>query len=112
MFGIIIDTFAQLRDERNAIEIDQRNKCFICNIDRYIFDQEADGVDHHTDHDHNMWNYIFYIIHLQTKDPTEYSGVESYVWEKYQDEDISWLPLHKAIAIDTPQGDDEEENDD
>ena len=110
VFGIIIDTFAQLRDEKRNIEHDQNNKCFICNLDRYIFDQDGNGFDDHCKNDHNMWNYIFYIIHLKLKDPTEYTGVESYVWDKYDKDDISWLPLHKAMIIDSTEEDKSEED--
>ena len=111
VFGIIIDTFAQLRDEKRSIEHDQNNKCYICNLDRYIFDQDGIGFDDHCKNDHNMWNYVFYIIHLKMKDPTEYTGVESYVWDKYDKEDISWLPLHKAMIIDSPDDKENEEDD-
>ena len=34
IFGIIIDTFAGLRDEKAQMEEDMRNICFICGIDR------------------------------------------------------------------------------
>ena len=34
IFGIIIDTFASLRDEKAQMEEDMRNICFICGIDR------------------------------------------------------------------------------
>lgn len=34
IFGIIIDTFAQLRDEAQQKTDDIKNTCFICNIDR------------------------------------------------------------------------------
>lgn len=107
VFGIIIDTFAQLRDEKRFIENDQNNKCYICNMERYIFDQDGNGFKDHSDNDHNMWNYIFYIVHLQTKDPTEYTGVESYVWDKFDQDDITWLPLHRALIIDNPDEEDD-----
>ena len=29
--GIVIDTFAELRTERNEINADKKNKCYICN---------------------------------------------------------------------------------
>jgi inositol 1,4,5-triphosphate receptor type 1/inositol 1,4,5-triphosphate receptor type 3 len=32
--GIMIDTFAELRDMRQKIEDDMKNNCFICGIDR------------------------------------------------------------------------------
>ena len=35
IFGIIIDTFAELRDEKSRIDEDMKNICFICGLDRY-----------------------------------------------------------------------------
>lgn len=102
VFGIIIDTFAQLRDEKRECNEDQTGKCFICNLEEYLFfEHEGAGFDAHVKDDHNMWNYLFYIVHLESKDETEYSGVESYVRGKYDKEDVSWMPLHKAMAIDS-----------
>ena len=34
IFGIIIDTFAGLRDEAAVMEDDMKNVCFICGVDR------------------------------------------------------------------------------
>lgn len=34
IFGIIIDTFAELRENSSFINDDMLNTCFICNIDR------------------------------------------------------------------------------
>ncbi len=59
-----------------------KNKCFICNLDRYTFDKYSDGFERHIDKDHNLWQYVYYIVHMQMKDPTEYTGIESYVQEK------------------------------
>jgi hypothetical protein len=85
LFGVIIDTFAQLRNKRNVMEQDKRNVCFICNFDRFVFDKECEGgFIRHIAEDHNLWFYIYYIVHLQSKDPTEYTGIESYVSMHYQ----------------------------
>ena len=49
IFGIIIDTFAQLRDKKSQTEEDMKNICFICNIDRQIFERDTDqGFEFHT----------------------------------------------------------------
>lgn len=32
--GIMIDTFAELRDQRQKIEDDKKNKCFVCGVER------------------------------------------------------------------------------
>jgi len=34
LFGIIIDTFAQLRQQRNDMDTDKKNKCYICDLER------------------------------------------------------------------------------
>ena len=34
VFGIIIDTFAELRDQKNELDDDMNNVCFICNLHR------------------------------------------------------------------------------
>lgn len=36
--GIIIDTFAELRDEKNSTEANKRNICFVCSINRNTVD--------------------------------------------------------------------------
>ena len=72
----------ELRDQKKSRDFDTKNKCFICNIDRYVFDRYAEGFEHHIEQDHNLWNYLFYILYLKSKDPTEFTGVESYVFEQ------------------------------
>ena len=38
IFGIIIDTFADLRDQKKAELKDVQEKCFICSLSKYDFD--------------------------------------------------------------------------
>ncbi len=54
VFGIMIDTFGQLRDEAKARVDDIRNTCFVCNKGREEFDTKASGFEHHIEHDHNV----------------------------------------------------------
>jgi len=65
IFGIIIDTFAELRDEKKGIDDDMQNKCYICNIDRYTFDKSGAGFEEHIAKHHYLWNYL--ILYLQCK---------------------------------------------
>ena len=40
-------------------------KCFICGIDRFIFDQASaggNGFENHVSQDHNMWRYFFFFF--------------------------------------------------
>lgn len=111
LMGIIIDTFAQLREEKSIRDDDIKNKCYICNFSRFVFDKEAEGGFYrHVHADHRLWNYVYYIVHLQSKDSTDYTGIESYVNYKYKWQDTTWLPRQKALCLERVSGDDEEEN--
>lgn len=46
------------------------------------FDRNADGWFNHIERDHCLWNYLYFIFHIQHKDTTEYNGIESYVANK------------------------------
>lgn len=83
LFGIIIDTFAQMRDEEAKKVNDQINVCFICNFDRMQFDKSG-GLRKHITDDHNLWNYVYYMVHLESKDRSDHTGVESYILDKYK----------------------------
>lgn len=85
IFGIIIDTFAELREKKDQVESDIEGRCFICGIERFMFDQlstEGNGFDNHVENDHNMWKYIFFQVYLREKNFDDYSGGESYVFSK------------------------------
>lgn len=97
--GIIVSTFAQLRDEKKMIKEDMENNCFICNIDRQTFDKDGNGFAAHIKQDHYLWHYINFVVHLREKDPTEYTGVESYIADMLKGHNIGWFPLHKALVL-------------
>lgn len=92
--GIIIDTFAQLRDEKADLEYDKNNICFICSIDRNEFDRGGEGFEKHIEKDHNLFQYLYYKIYIMNKPKTEYNGTESMIGN-----DSSWFPFHKALIL-------------
>ena len=58
LFGIIIDTFAGLRDARSKNQFDMVNICFICNQEKLIFEKynaANGGFQGHITNDHNLW---------------------------------------------------------
>ena len=109
LFGIIIDTFAQLREQKKEIQIDKNNFCYICNLERQQFDKDGGGFLNHIAKDHNLWQYVFYIVHLQEKDPTEMTGVESYVFAKYEGQQVDWIPSMQALCLQTNKKKQEDE---
>eukprot|EP00760_Papus_ankaliazontas_P037517 PhM_4_TR8476/c0_g1_i1/m.104088 len=107
VFGIIIDTFAELREDRQSTEDDQTGTCFICGIDKSTLDRKAaraGGFDSHVERDHNMWQYVFYMHYLTLKDTSELNGQEHYVYQMMKRRDISFFPVGRALIL----GDDDE----
>ncbi|KAG8235390.1 hypothetical protein J437_LFUL009249 [Ladona fulva] len=80
IFGVIIDTFADLRSEKQQKELILKNTCFICGLNRSAFDNKTVSFEEHFKCEHNMWHYLFFIVLVKVKDPTEFTGPESYVY--------------------------------
>ncbi|KAI9249172.1 hypothetical protein BDA99DRAFT_575816 [Phascolomyces articulosus] len=109
IFGIIFDTFGHLRDERSSIQQDMNNTCFICSISSVEFQRLAKkGFEDHVKHDHNIWQYLFFLVHLKTKDRTEYTGPESYVSECLKEANYSFFPVNRALCLKQGESDDGE----
>lgn len=53
----------------------------------------------HQKFEHDVWNYIYYIIYLRNKNSTEFSGVEYYIFLKYKKNSLDWLPISRARSI-------------
>jgi len=107
IFGIIIDTFAAMREMTDSKLEDMKTTCFICSIDRYTFDRQGTPFDIHIKQEHNMWKYLYYLVYLKTKDETEYSGLESYVASLTAEDNVGFYPVNKSMCLDA---DDEEED--
>jgi hypothetical protein len=108
IFGVIIDTFADLRSEKNAKDENLKNTCFICGLQRSAFDNKSVTFEEHIEREHNMWNYLKFIVLLKVKDPTEFTGPESYVHGKIQKKDVEWFPRMQAMALHMDDGDSEQ----
>ena len=54
---------------------------FCLGLDRKSFDNKHVTFEDHIRKVHNMWNYVYFMVLINVKDPTEYTGPESYVHE-------------------------------
>ena len=132
IFGIIVDTFAELRSAHAAKKDNMENFCFVCGLDRLSFDTKAraaltpilrhtlrhapyvtpfavpltkpsrpqgGGFERHIWEDHNMWKYLFLIVHLAEKEATEHNGWESYVHQMIEQGDVGFMPRNTAIVL-------------
>lgn len=99
IFGVIIDTFADLRSEKQQKEEILKNSCFICGLERRAFDNKHVTFEDHTRMEHNMWHYLYFMVLIRVKDPTEFTGPESYVHEMVKKRCLDWFPRLRAISL-------------
>jgi len=101
IFGMIIDAFGELRDQKTRDEEDQKNICFICGIDRSEFERHC-NFEEHTVEEHNIWSYVFYLVYLVEKQKiskTEMTDIENLVLERYLIKSYEWVPVGKSLTL-------------
>lgn len=110
VFGIIIDTFGEMRADRDARFKDTTETCFICSIEKQVFDRESDlpeGFKRHIKNEQNMWNYLYFIIYLNEQDKDDDDGLEWYIRRCVEMGDLAWFPIKKAMCLNQSESDDE-----
>ena len=88
-----------------------RSKCFICGIEKTKFDEafQKRGIhkgfkNEHIDHEHNMWDYMCFVMHLKHKDKTKYNGAESFVPDSRPCPNIRVRTTGGSRLINLPEG--------
>ena len=103
-FGLIVDTFGELRDDTYSYENERNNICFICQLSRDKCVLKNIDFDKHIKKEHNLWNYINFLIYLHLYNPNDFSRIEGIVWNKLPEKDFWWIPID-------PEAGEEEEDD-
>jgi inositol 1,4,5-triphosphate receptor type 1 len=99
VFGIIVDTFSELRDEKWKAQEDMASLCFICGNPSFEFEKRGNGFDKHVKEEHNMWAYLFYFIHLNGILPNDYTSTEEYIARKLRSNEIDFFPINRAMSL-------------
>ncbi|XP_050396256.1 inositol 1,4,5-trisphosphate receptor type 2 [Patella vulgata] len=99
IFGIIVDTFSEMRDLKWRAESDMKDTCFICSRNSYDFEHHGRGFDYHVKNEHNMWSYVYFIIHLDDIKESDYTALELYVSKHVESENYDFFPLNQALCL-------------
>nr|XP_019924346.2 inositol 1,4,5-trisphosphate receptor type 1 isoform X2 [Crassostrea gigas] len=99
IFGIIVDTFSELRDLKWRAESDMKDTCFICSRNSYDFEHNGKGFDHHVRNEHNMWAYVFFLIHLEDVKTSDFTALELYVHKLVALENYDFFPMNRALCL-------------
>jgi len=106
IFGIIIDTFAELRDERTQVLEDIHNRCYICGSERSIIELKGSGWSYHFMREHSVFAYLSFLVYINDKKVYECSGLEKHVKECFTYTNTSFMP---KTSIQMEKGDKEVE---
>uniref|UniRef100_A0A672NK88 Inositol 1,4,5-trisphosphate receptor n=1 Tax=Sinocyclocheilus grahami TaxID=75366 RepID=A0A672NK88_SINGR len=108
IFGVIIDTFADLRSEKQKKEEILKTTCFICGLERDKFDNKTVSFEEHIKFEHNIWHYLYFIVLVREKNRTDYTGPESYVALMIKNKNLDWFPRMQAMSLVVTEGDGEQ----
>lgn len=115
IFGIIIDTFADLRDKRNEFKDLVASKCFVCEQKKFKIESMGEGWKLHNEKSHSIVSYLHFFIFLEKKSVNDCSGVEKYVKEQIFNNDFKFVPHLTSLSIEVNKKNgvvEEEDNED
>jgi hypothetical protein len=92
IFGIIIDTFAELRDQRTHVLDDIHTICYVCGADRSEIEQKCAGWSYHFMCEHSIFAYLSFLVYITDKKIYDCSGLEKHVKECFEKVDASFMP--------------------
>lgn len=72
-------------------------------LPRSAFENKEVTFEDHIDKEHNMWHYLYFIVYLNTKDHTEFTGPETFVYKKIKygkgAEHVEWFPRLRCMSL-------------
>ena len=104
VFGIIVDTFGQLRDERTEIENDINNVCFVCGEERSLIDMHGEGWEDHIIAVHSPFAYMAFLVHVKNMKEEDCSGLEKYVKDCLARKSADFMPDTSQALINEKVG--------
>lgn len=96
VYGIIVDTFQELRTEAEKRLEDKINVCFVCGLTRVEFNKRGKNFDDHQRDDHNLWKYVYFLYYLKSKGEDRLNGIEQICWNDYIRYKTDWIPIGKT----------------
>ena len=106
IFGIIIDTFGELREKNQEELKDIEENCFVCGNQKFLFEIKKISWGYHINLEHNPLAYLAFLVYIRHKHIDDCSGAEKYVKEKLEKNETSFFPL-TSLSLEDGKNDDE-----
>jgi hypothetical protein len=97
--GIIVSTFSAIREESEQKADDEVNRCFICSIDKMEFKKRKLSFEMHIKKEHNVKNYINFIVFLKTTPNKNLDSNQEYIKDCIENRDINVFPIYQSKAL-------------
>jgi hypothetical protein len=97
--GVISDTFKDNRLRNQRTKMLRLSKCFICGLESHDFILTGTSFDQHVRKEHAPYSYVQYLVYLAEKDPTDYTGLESYVVKCVLSSNVEFLPIGTCLSL-------------
>ena len=93
--SIIIDYFNETRENTENFEENLETQCIVCGIDREKIEKinpnDKDSFNKHIKYYHNVFNYIYYLMYLQSSSSRDVI-IDNHVWNLHLIKNLSYLP--------------------
>jgi hypothetical protein len=99
IFGIIIDTFSYLRELQDMRDDDIANVCFVCGNSRFDFSKKNKDFQQHKDSEHDPWQYVAFLYHMNEIGETDLNGLETSAWNSFEKRETDWLPIGDTVYL-------------
>uniref|UniRef100_A0A8C2A6Q2 Inositol 1,4,5-trisphosphate receptor n=1 Tax=Cyprinus carpio TaxID=7962 RepID=A0A8C2A6Q2_CYPCA len=100
IFGVIIDTFADLRSEKQRKEEILKTTCFICGLERDKFDNKTVTFEEHIKEEHNLWHYLYFIVLVRVD--------LNHRYPRCKEHNLDWFPRMRAMSLVSSDGEGEQ----
>ena len=97
--SIIVDTFQALREEAAEQYETKMNLCFICSLNRSIFERNGLDFENHKEQEHSILNYFHYIFKVIKTDEQELNSLDYQVLLSYKQTKTDFFPVKTAMAL-------------
>lgn len=95
--GIIVDTFQEMRENEIKKSDFKKNNCFICSLNRTMFDLQGLSYSKHTNEAHDVLNYYHYFIMLELKSNDELTFEEEIILKCIAKNKFDFLPIQQTM---------------
>ncbi len=97
--GIIVDTFQQLREEGAVAQTRKNDVCFVCSLNRDIFEKKGLNFEEHKNQYHSMLNYVHYILKVRSSVKHDLNSIDFYVLNLIMQGRTDFLPVKKCLSL-------------